>query len=576
MIKKKKISEAIVYIIPLAVILIFTGINLPINYYPKIFGDEYGYWAAGAWFSGLDWGNITSMNEYYGWGYGLLLSVILRLPLSAKACYVSAILLNGVMLWGIYCIAYKISLEIFPKEKKTVCCVLGMIAAFLPSSFYYTQYTISEIILGFFYWLLIYAMFILVKEYRTSTVLFVAAVDICLLSIHLRTVGIVAVSFLCVVYFGFAHNQKKKIYLIGIYALVLLIGIFGVIFIKKLYLESIALDFIQSHDKNTVVGQTRKLQSLFSLEGVISFGSNIFGRLYTVFSNTFLLAGYAILKSIIISFTKRKEEKTVSDIIAIICTINTLSMIAISSLYTICDEKYRFDILIYSRYHEFTLGILVLLGIKFLRDDFKSKKLGICIIPISFLPAILLTKIVLNCFAFDAPDTNLYINNPISFFWKMRVLNPINLFSLAIIVSIIVFGIIAVTVKRKFEFLTVIGVLIILFNVVQSNIILKEGCFSWSTSYTENAEKITDFIESKNMEDSIYFMNDDNVTNVDILQFMLKDHSVKVINYEMVDDINQTPAIVITTRDYKNNYLFESYDLVYEANRLKIWSVENE
>ena len=309
MIKKIKISEVIIYtVLPLIAILVLTGIHIPLNYYPKIFGDEYGYWAAGAWFAGLDWGNITSMNEYYGWGYGLLLSALLKMPLSAKNCYVCALLLNGVMLWGIYCIAYRITGEFFPKEKKYFCCALGMLAAFLPSAFYYTQFSLSEVVLCFFYWLLIYAGYHTLKNYNAKNVFFVAIINVCLISIHLRSVGVAVVSFGLILYCELAQKQKKRIFLIFVYAGIVLIGIFGISYVKNRYLGSIAIDYIQSHDKNTVAGQANKLRSILSNEGISSLLLNLSGRLYTIFSNTYLLAGYTVIGSIILAFRKRKKE----------------------------------------------------------------------------------------------------------------------------------------------------------------------------------------------------------------------------------------------------------------------------
>ena len=62
--------------------------HVSVNYYPKVFGDEYGYWGAAAYFAGIGWNDITSMNEYYGWSYGLIMSFILHFPLTSKECYV--------------------------------------------------------------------------------------------------------------------------------------------------------------------------------------------------------------------------------------------------------------------------------------------------------------------------------------------------------------------------------------------------------------------------------------------------------------------------------------------------------
>lgn len=153
---KNKIGKVIIYILPCLLLMFLTMYHIEDNALPKIFGDEYGYWAAGAYFAGLDWHEITSLNDYYGWGYGIFLSFILRLSLSSELCYKIAIGLNGVFLCAIYIIALKLSEEIVCHKYKLVNAAVAFAAAIMPSTLYYTQYTMAEVFITLCYWCIVY------------------------------------------------------------------------------------------------------------------------------------------------------------------------------------------------------------------------------------------------------------------------------------------------------------------------------------------------------------------------------------------------------------------------------------
>ena len=82
--------------------IVLLGISLLLIYLFKIdslnticvIGDEFGYWASGAYFAGLDWGDVACFNPYYSYGYGLWLSLIIKFFDDSILAYKVAIILN--------------------------------------------------------------------------------------------------------------------------------------------------------------------------------------------------------------------------------------------------------------------------------------------------------------------------------------------------------------------------------------------------------------------------------------------------------------------------------------------------
>lgn len=74
---------------------------------PYVLGDEFGYWTSAAYFFGYDWSGIASINGYFSFGYGLLLTPLFLLKDSVlmyrTAIVMNALFLVGSFVFGVYC-----------------------------------------------------------------------------------------------------------------------------------------------------------------------------------------------------------------------------------------------------------------------------------------------------------------------------------------------------------------------------------------------------------------------------------------------------------------------------------------
>ena len=81
---------------------------------PYVLGDEFGYWTSAAYFFGYDWSGIASINGYFSFGYGLLLTPLFLLK-DSVLMYRTAIVMNALFLVGSFVLAYIAGQKLFPK-----------------------------------------------------------------------------------------------------------------------------------------------------------------------------------------------------------------------------------------------------------------------------------------------------------------------------------------------------------------------------------------------------------------------------------------------------------------------------
>ena len=96
--KQKILKNKILIIFLSLLILVISCLNLNKLYGAIVVPDEIGYWATGYFFNGTNWNRIMGTSSYYGWGYGIILSLILKVVSNPIWAYRSAIFLNGVFL----------------------------------------------------------------------------------------------------------------------------------------------------------------------------------------------------------------------------------------------------------------------------------------------------------------------------------------------------------------------------------------------------------------------------------------------------------------------------------------------
>ena len=136
-------------------ILVLTLYNLRDLDLIHILHDEYGYWAAGAFFAGRDWSEITSYTAYYSYGYGFILAPLICFMKNASHMYKAAIVINALMLVGTYFIAILCIQKLFPELNKKWSYVIAMFSTIYCNNLIQAQVTWSETLLYFLFWLIV-------------------------------------------------------------------------------------------------------------------------------------------------------------------------------------------------------------------------------------------------------------------------------------------------------------------------------------------------------------------------------------------------------------------------------------
>lgn len=568
---KKKYKQILVHLVPLCLIMALVLFHIQDNIAPKVFGDEYGYWATGAFLAGIDWSDISSLNAYYGWGYGFILSLILRLPLEMVRCYQLGIALNGVLLFGIYCIVFRLINEFIHDISLYAKGIIAFCVAILPSTLYYTQYTMSEVILTFLYWLLIWFEWKMLKRNSLINNIWIFFINSFMLSIHMRTVGILAVTAFFILVSFITSKYKKWKEFIFIFCVGILF-VFFVFYVKNRYQEFISNSLVILKDNNEFSGQTQKIIDIFSLKGIYSCLKNLVGRIYSIGMNSYLFAVLGLFLGISTCIRKFQERKKIEDKekLFLVCTFNSFSQILISSVYMIGAENDRFDILTYSRYHDFTIGALILFGIVYMLNNFPQKKMyrKLWIIVIGVLGS---AKIITLIQRYDISLANTFIHNPNIFFWSRKVEKLNSIFIVTALFVIIIFILLHFLMKyNKYLGIVSICTLISLFTIYSNNYTFEKGCLSWSKKETKEVKEVKQIIEENEYEEILYFMVDDNVLYIDQLQTLLKEYEIHICNSEQIEKLSN--IIILSSRFYDAKKLMDNgFSKMYESGYLWVW-----
>lgn len=196
------------------VIFILGTYRLSEIYMPILYNDEYGYWAAAAFFMGDDWSSVTSKIPYYSYGYGLLLVPVrffCRLfDLIWWEMYQCAALLNLAMLVGSYFIACRISKRYMEKMHWIVRSMACFAVVIYSSNMVYSHITLTENALYFFFWVFLYIMMRCVDRPSVYNHIALAVSVFYLYTIHQRAVAELIAAVMLILYMRLVGENTLK------------------------------------------------------------------------------------------------------------------------------------------------------------------------------------------------------------------------------------------------------------------------------------------------------------------------------------------------------------------------------
>lgn len=548
--------------------------------------DEIGYWGIAAQLAGYDWEGIMSRLAYYSFGYSFLLVPILwlhRLGLSMAICYKIAILLNIIMLDTTVFMALSVAKRWAPKVNKyyRLLCVLAI--TLYSNNILHSNTAWPEICIYFLYWSILVLAIRVFERHKISDIVAVIVLSLYLFAVHMRTIAIpIAVVMVVAMWFFQSRNisGKKILKFVGVFVGVALLALFVVILIKS-YVEGNIYNMQEGESGvNTFSGNISKLAFFTTSQGIADVCLGFLGKVYYQGVASFLLSyvGFGLLlKRLFLSLRSKREEgkKFQSlDYLAILIVLSTVGSLMVSTLFKVniivsgTPTEPRADSVIYGRYTEFLINILILFACLYLGQIRKHAEL----IVMSLVLMVITTVAVQyqwDVLSFYNEISNSNGVDTIAHFFEEGFDNAAYYASA---VAMGVFGIICfacmrekISSKAVARVVVVVGLLI--WFVDQGNGATKVLAKSSKVKTVDTVEDLIQRIEDV----PVYCVETPNV-DTKILQWAITEREINIITVAEVAGIKDTEAIVLSADDHVLIGQISDYmDFIYSSGTIAVY-----
>ena len=409
------------------------AIEIPRLYSVVMYADDFHYWAAGAFWAGIDWSSMVRHDFYYSYGYGFLLAPLFAFTRDGIILFRMGILLNYVFLVLSYLLLIKTGMLVYGKASRLKIGCICLVACIYPSWRIYLNSTMCEVLL---YFLFILTVFLLVKIDRGGSsvcAVFQGFLAVYIYMVHQRMIvvtialttvmvimyllkkinshlffdymftmifsfgvhGVIKPVFKDFLYVNYStlevdRNLELKGILLGIWLkiLILYLVLTVVLFIvhktkllqwlrnyRGAIIVAIALfvglaisSFLgtpqtSTRTNNDYTSVIEKFTSLFTNESFLPFLRTVMGHIFYAFIGSGGLAIYNVFCFFadILHVAKNKEcDKDEAMELYILITV--ILIVGLSCVSLSNRKTSRIDMLIYGRYYEFVMPVLLVIG----------------------------------------------------------------------------------------------------------------------------------------------------------------------------------------------------------------------
>lgn len=367
---------------------------------PYCVSDEIGYWTAAAWFNNFDWSPLMSHSKYYGWGYGVLLSIIFRIS-DPILRFRMAIIINTLLIILTFILLNNICNKFFSDSNKDVNIFIAGMASCYSYNIIFAHTSMSEIFLTFLFVLSIFTFIRYIEKPCLFRLLLFYIVILFEFATHLRTIVCIIAVFLTFTYMFLERNLTiKKLFIMLFCCFAIIIVVYA---IKDLLVKS---EYTSSYVSQRLTGNEGILShlSIFKLAVSLEFWKQLLQSLggkiyYLICSTAFTIIGAFfyiinnIKKHFIAKHTKQKNEENyiAVKLYIFLCFLGALAVDTICTVF-----PYRIDTIFYGRYVENMLPVIICMGSYWIMKVCNRKKV------------ILLTILL---FSFLGKTTLIYLHN---------------------------------------------------------------------------------------------------------------------------------------------------------------------
>lgn len=518
-----------------------------------VLNDEFGYWSIGAFLAGKDWSNLASQAPYYSYGYSFLLVPLFYIFQEPEMMYKAAVFLNMIMLTGSFFLCIRLAKKLFTEIDERILVLISFVVTMYCSNVVQVHVAWTEIYLAFLFWIIANLVYDVIEKPANWRLLVLSILSVYLYIVHQRTLGILAAVVLFIALLKLLKRLSWKGFFI----------FFGVLFLG-VFLQKIAKGYIMSSifqnnelvANNDYSGQVGKFVLLFSKDGLIYFLQSIAGKIYYLGVSSFLLLYFGIGHSIKQSFsgvTKffRKRiapgEKELFEFFAF-CAFAATFMV--TAIYTLAPG--RIDTLIYGRYNEFSIGIILLIGIA----AFWKSKSRIIQYSVSFL-VLCFSAYITNGALKVLDNRSFAVINAIgvSKFFENNV-SPVNLVYVSIaFVSVIAVILLFLTEQRWKKSLKVIGLsLVALTWIVTGQGVVDDLLLYMQKSQSQTITSLADCMRANAVEAPVYYFKSSETkdVNIEYFQYLLPDTEIHSVEFEEFKEEKAEEAYLLFLNTDKN------------------------
>lgn len=552
---EKRDADTFAFIVLLFCVFMYNISNI---YGFTLYPDEFGYWSYAAKAAGYDWSRILSMGSYYSYGYSLILFPVFVLCKNGIFAYRMAVAVNFILLVGTFLTLKYLAKKLFPDIGGKILTFFVMIAVFYPPNIYYAKTTMAETLLVTMYAVICVLLYRYLENNRRSTVFLFMLALVYIHFVHMRTIALMAaavLTFFCKIMWqkkpAFRHEvcekqKSRKTVLNYIVILGIAVALFAAGIAIKQWIVTTMYAGSQTLAHNDYFGQFSKLRYIFTPEGfknlLISFLGKILYLGLASFGTAFWGVWYAL---------KKVRERNA---FWLFIFLSALGATLVNAVYTSNPGK-RVDMLIYGRYHEYIIAILMIAG---LYEIWKTGQLikGTITILIAELP--MLAAVLCNVYTYSMDRIHMELVTGVSYFCNTENFNPYQFLVTAYLFGALLTLVTALAVhfvkrngKRKFLMILIVGMeLALSARITVLSINPTQLGIYRDTVILDKIEQIAD--EDRN----VVYLNGGQ-QYISVMQFLDRDISIKVL--EKYEHIGQYTEEELTDRslvltDYRDDF----------------------
>ena len=541
--------------------------------------DEMGPIAVAAMWNGQDWSELMEHCVYYSYGYAILLYPLFAFFKGPVAFYRAAIVLNAILVACVIPLAVSVGKKVFSNVDIRIVYLGAFVAANCGGNISRSPSAWCEVLLMFLNWLLLWVFTITIEKISYKKIIAAAIAVVYLYTVHQRMLGVVVAYSMSLAIYCFMRKKSIKYY--AIYLMTLFVALAGHRWIKSV----VKLSLWRGGATSNTNDYSSTINHVFS-QNISDFLKNfvysLSGHLFYIIVAT---AGLALIAITVLSvqnteylvrIIRKQEIKERHAVVDIYVLLAFWGILGISLLY-LCKaagvSTSRSDYLLYGRYVEPILSVLIFWGIMMLNNNRTSRKvnkvLGVSIALFSCLSY--RRYIVIQ----DLPFNKMNCVG-LNIFYKDGRVHYLS----AILMVIFVLAILLLSRKRYFK--NVMIGLVALYGIISGILFVKENVIPTQNIKYELVELI-DEKERLNDNARFYYFGSEGayIYNSSFIQYLLKDEEILYyeselqipdgVFYGVTEDINFVlEHDELTILDMKDNIILFTNETENECKGLKI------